>query len=81
MPKEIFGRDFPFIPTDHLLSFDEIERLAAIFVELGVKKIRVTGGEPLLRRDYICVTLEIIQAGWFTGFMFNNEWCLSLFKG
>lgn len=51
MPKEIFGRDFSFIPIDQLLSFDEIERLAAIFVELGVKKIRVTGGEPLLRRD------------------------------
>ncbi|AXI11199.1 GTP 3',8-cyclase MoaA [Oceanobacillus zhaokaii] len=51
MPKEIFGRDFAFMPKDQLLSFEEIERLAVIFVELGVKKIRLTGGEPLLRRD------------------------------
>src|SRR5687768_1038798 len=51
MPKEIFGRDFQFMPKEELLSFEEIERLAKIFVELGVKKIRLTGGEPLLRRD------------------------------
>ena len=51
MPKEIFGRDFSFIPREELLSFEEIERLAAIFIDLGVKKIRLTGGEPLLRRD------------------------------
>lgn len=51
MPKEIFGRNFSFIPRDGLLSFEEIERLAAIFIDLGVKKIRLTGGEPLLRRD------------------------------
>ncbi|WP_240795570.1 GTP 3',8-cyclase MoaA [Aquibacillus halophilus] len=51
MPKEIFGKDFQFMPKEHLLSFEEIERLASIFVELGVKKIRLTGGEPLLRRN------------------------------
>ncbi|WP_186576393.1 GTP 3',8-cyclase MoaA [Aquibacillus kalidii] len=51
MPKEIFGKDFAFMPKDHLLSFEEIERLARIFVDLGVKKIRLTGGEPLLRRN------------------------------
>ncbi|RLL41152.1 GTP 3',8-cyclase MoaA [Oceanobacillus piezotolerans] len=51
MPQEIFGRDFAFMPKEQLLSFEEIERLAAIFVDLGVKKIRLTGGEPLLRRD------------------------------
>lgn len=51
MPKEIFGRDFVFMPKDQLLSFEEIERLATLFVGLGVKKIRLTGGEPLLRRD------------------------------
>lgn len=51
MPKEIFGTDFPFIPRNQLLSFEEIERLAVIFIDLGVKKIRLTGGEPLLRRD------------------------------
>ncbi|WP_042148583.1 GTP 3',8-cyclase MoaA [Paucisalibacillus sp. EB02] len=51
MPKEIFGRDYPFLPKDHLLTFEEIERLAKAFVKLGVKKIRLTGGEPLLRRN------------------------------
>lgn len=51
MPKEIFGKDYPFLPKSHLLTFEEIERLAKAFVKLGVKKIRLTGGEPLLRRD------------------------------
>ena len=51
MPKEIFGRDYQFMPKNQLLSFEEIERLAKIFVQLGVNKIRLTGGEPLLRRD------------------------------
>lgn len=51
MPKEIFGKDFAFLPKEHLLSFEEIERLATIFVRLGVRKIRLTGGEPLLRRN------------------------------
>ncbi|WP_338754408.1 GTP 3',8-cyclase MoaA [Bacillus sp. FJAT-52991] len=51
MPEEIFGPDYSFLPSDKILSFDEIERLAEIFVSLGVKKLRITGGEPLLRRD------------------------------
>jgi cyclic pyranopterin phosphate synthase len=51
MPAEIFGRDYAFMPKEHLLTFEEIERLAAVFARLGVKKIRLTGGEPLLRRD------------------------------
>ncbi|WP_188205544.1 GTP 3',8-cyclase MoaA [Alkalibacillus aidingensis] len=51
MPREVFGKDHVFMPKDELLSFEEIERLATIFSELGVKKIRLTGGEPLLRRD------------------------------
>ncbi len=51
MPKEIFGRDFAFLPPSQLLSFEEITRLAQIAVGLGVEKIRLTGGEPLLRRD------------------------------
>lgn len=51
MPKEIFGKDYAFMPKDHLLNFEEIERLGKIFVQLGVKKIRLTGGEPLLRKD------------------------------
>ena len=51
MPKEIFGADYPFLPPDQLLSFEEIERLVQIFSSIGVKKIRITGGEPLLRKD------------------------------
>lgn len=49
MPKEVFGRDFQFLPKSALLSFDEITRLARIAVLHGVEKIRLTGGEPLLR--------------------------------
>ena len=50
MPKEIFGRDFQFRERSELLSFEEIERLARVAVSLGVRKLRLTGGEPLLRR-------------------------------
>jgi cyclic pyranopterin phosphate synthase len=51
MPKTVFGRDYPFLPRTELLSFEEIARLARLFASLGVRKIRLTGGEPLLRRD------------------------------
>ena len=51
MPKEVFGRDYPFLPRAELLTFEEIERLSRTFAGLGVEKIRITGGEPLLRRD------------------------------
>nr|WP_306456890.1 GTP 3',8-cyclase MoaA [Paraburkholderia bryophila] len=51
MPKEVFGRDYAFLPRRELLSFEEIERVARVFVDLGVEKIRLTGGEPLLRKD------------------------------
>ncbi len=51
MPKEIFGKDFEFLPRDQVLRFEEIARLARIFVGLGVEKLRITGGEPLVRRD------------------------------
>ena len=50
MPKEIFDRDYVFLPQTSLLSFEEIARLARIFVAHGVQKIRLTGGEPLLRK-------------------------------
>jgi GTP 3',8-cyclase len=51
MPREIFGPDFAFLPRSEVLTFEEIERLARVFVGLGVEKLRVTGGEPLVRRD------------------------------
>ena len=51
MPKDVFGRDYPFLPHAALLSFEEIARLARVFTGLGVAKLRLTGGEPLLRKD------------------------------
>ena len=51
MPAEIFGESYKFLPREEILSFEEISRLARIFVEFGVNKIRITGGEPLLRTD------------------------------
>jgi GTP 3',8-cyclase len=50
MPKEIFGRDYAFLPKDQVLTFEEIHRAAGAFVGLGVEKLRITGGEPLVRR-------------------------------
>ena len=50
MPKEVFDRDYAFLPQGSLLSFEEITRLARVFAAHGVRKIRLTGGEPLLRR-------------------------------
>jgi cyclic pyranopterin phosphate synthase len=51
MPREVFDEDYPYLPRTALLSFDETARLVRIFVGLGVTKVRLTGGEPLLRRD------------------------------
>jgi cyclic pyranopterin phosphate synthase len=51
MPKEVFGRDHLFLPRTELLSFEEIARLARLLAGLGVEKVRITGGEPLVRRD------------------------------
>src|SRR5437899_11875955 len=51
MPREVFDADYKFLPQSAILSFEEIARLARAFVGLGVKKIRLTGGEPLVRRD------------------------------
>jgi cyclic pyranopterin phosphate synthase len=50
MPKEVFGRDHVFLPRDQVLDYEEIDRLARVFVAHGVRKIRLTGGEPLVRR-------------------------------
>jgi len=51
MPKEVYGRGFRFLERPELLTFEEIERVARVCAELGARKIRLTGGEPLLRRD------------------------------
>jgi cyclic pyranopterin phosphate synthase len=51
MPKELFGRDYAFLPHDQILTFEEIVRATRTFTELGVEKLRITGGEPLVRRN------------------------------
>ncbi|HEY5632780.1 MAG TPA: GTP 3',8-cyclase MoaA [Burkholderiaceae bacterium] len=51
MPKSVFDKDFEFLPHSALLSFEELARVVSIFVSLGVEKVRLTGGEPLLRKD------------------------------
>jgi cyclic pyranopterin phosphate synthase len=51
MPKEVFGRDYRFLDRRELLTFEEIARVARVFVGLGTRKLRITGGEPLVRRD------------------------------
>jgi cyclic pyranopterin phosphate synthase len=57
MPKEIYGRGYQFLPKDQLLTFEELGRLARVFASLGTSKVRLTGGEPLMRRG-----LEILVA-------------------
>lgn len=63
MPREVFGPDYAFLQRDDILTYEEIARLARIFVELGVEKIRLTGGEPLVRRhlDQLVVMLSGIE--------------------
>ncbi len=51
MPREVFGSEHVFLPKAEILSFEEITRLAQVFAQLGVRKLRLTGGEPLLRRE------------------------------
>jgi cyclic pyranopterin phosphate synthase len=61
MPREVYGRDFAFLPRAELLTFEEITSLARLFVALGVRKLRLTGGEPLLRRDLPTLVAMLAQ--------------------
>ncbi|MGH2472651.1 MAG: GTP 3',8-cyclase MoaA [Candidatus Limnocylindria bacterium] len=63
MPKEIFGKDYQFLPRAEILTFEEIERLVRLFVALGVRKIRLTGGEPLVRRDLERLVEKLARIG------------------
>ncbi len=63
MPKEVFGRDYRFLPRRELLTFEEIERVARVFAGLGVHKLRITGGEPLLRRDLDVLVGQLAALG------------------
>ncbi len=65
MPGDVFGRDYRFLPRDEILSYEEIRRLAGVFVELGAHKLRITGGEPTVRRglpDLVAMLAELRQA-------------------
>jgi len=59
MPKEVFDQRHAFLPHSALLSFEEITRVAARFVDAGVRKLRLTGGEPLLRKDLECLVAQL----------------------
>ena len=61
MPKEVFGDDYVFLPKKELLSFEEIERFAKLFASLGVEKLRLTGGEPLMRRDLPVLVEKLLK--------------------
>ena len=61
MPAEIFGPEYAFLKDEFLLTFDEIERLAKLFVNIGVRKIRITGGEPLLRKDLTKLIARLVK--------------------
>jgi GTP 3',8-cyclase len=63
MPKEVFGRDYDFLGRDELLSFEEIERVAQAFARRGVRKLRLTGGEPLVRRGIEELVAMLAQIG------------------
>jgi cyclic pyranopterin phosphate synthase len=63
MPKEVYGRDHRFLERRELLSFEEIARVAQIFVASGVEKIRITGGEPLVRRDLERLIAQLAPLG------------------
>ena len=61
MPREVFGPDFAFLPRNQILSFEEIARLARLFAEQGVRKIRLTGGEPLLRAELPTLVRMLVE--------------------
>jgi len=63
MPKGVFGKDYPFLKRPELLSFEEITRLVRLFASHGVRKIRITGGEPLLRRGVETLIAELAAIG------------------
>ncbi len=63
MPREVFGRDYAFLPRAEILTFEEITRLARLFVRNGVSKLRITGGEPLVRKDLPDLVRQLATIG------------------
>ena len=63
MPKEVFDKDYQYLPKPEFLSIDEITRMTRLFVAHGVEKIRLTGGEPLLRKDLEVLIERLAEIG------------------
>jgi len=59
MPREVFNEDYPYLAREEILSFEELEHLVASLIPLGIEKVRLTGGEPLLRRDFVKLVEKI----------------------
>lgn len=64
MPREVFGEAYDFLPKEKILTFEEIARVASVMCRLGVRKVRLTGGEPLLRRD-LPALVRMLSGGGF----------------
>ena len=64
MPKEVFGREYEFLDRREILSFEEITRLTRVFVAQGVEKVRLTGGEPTLRRGLPKLVAMLSEVEW-----------------
>ncbi len=61
MPAELYGDNHKFLPRGHWLTPGEIKRVASVFLQLGVRKLRLTGGEPLLRRDIVDIVAGLAE--------------------
>jgi len=59
MPREVFNADYPYLARDEILSFEELEHLVSSLIPLGIEKVRLTGGEPLLRRNFVKLVEKI----------------------
>ena len=60
MPADVYGEGYKFLPRSHWLTAGEIKRVAGLFLQLGVRKVRLTGGEPLLRKDIVEIVAALI---------------------
>jgi cyclic pyranopterin phosphate synthase len=59
MPREVFSEDYPYLAREEILSFEELDHLVSSLIPLGIEKVRLTGGEPLLRRDFVKLVEKI----------------------
>src|SRR5699024_2360460 len=73
MPKEIFRNDYQFLPQKELLTYEEMERVARIFASLGVEKLRITGGEPLMRKGLPSLIVKLEKIVGITDISLSNN--------